>query len=89
MDHEPEDAHHGRASVIQLYGALGELGVVAELVPPEVDGAVPEVAHEFVAGARDVLHDGSLEESDEEEDLRNAVLGDGIGAVECRPAVSE
>jgi hypothetical protein len=89
VDHESENAHHRRASVIQLDGPLGQLRLVAEGIPSEVDCAVSEVAHELVPSTRDVLHDARLQESDEEEDLRDAILGNGIGSVDGSPAGAE
>ena len=86
VDHEPEDAHHGRASVVELDGALAELRLLVEGIPSEVDGAVAEVADEFVL-AGDVLHDAELEESDEGEDLGESGGGDGIGTEEGGDAV--
>ncbi len=79
MDHESEDSHHGGTTVVQLDGTLGQLGLLVEGVPAEVDRAVAEVADEFVL-ASGVLHDSELEESNEGEDLGKAGRGDGIRA---------
>ena len=81
MDHESEDSHHGGTAVVQLDGALGQLGLLVEGVPAEVDGAVAEVADEFVL-ASDVLHDSELEEANEGENLGKAGRGDGIRSEE-------
>jgi hypothetical protein len=86
VDHEAEDAHHGRAAVVELDGALGELGLLVEGIPPEVDGAVAEIADELVL-AGNVLHDAELEQSHEGEDLGEAGGGDGIGTEEGGDAV--
>ena len=86
MDHESEDSHHGGTTVVQLDGTLGQLGLLVEGVPAEVDGAVAEVADEFVL-ASDVLHDSELEESNEGENLGKAGRGDGIRAEEGGNAV--
>mmetsp|Transcript_9346 Transcript_9346/g.20250 ORF Transcript_9346/g.20250 Transcript_9346/m.20250 type:complete len:240 (+) Transcript_9346:110-829(+) len=89
VDHESEDAHHGRAAVVELDAALGKLGLLVEGVPAEVDPAVAEVAHELVAGAGDVLHEVRLQESHEDEDLGEALLRNRVGPLDGRPAVAE
>eukprot|EP00566_Odontella_aurita_P025027 CAMPEP_0113570828 /NCGR_PEP_ID=MMETSP0015_2-20120614/25207_1 /TAXON_ID=2838 /ORGANISM="Odontella" /LENGTH=108 /DNA_ID=CAMNT_0000473695 /DNA_START=245 /DNA_END=569 /DNA_ORIENTATION=+ /assembly_acc=CAM_ASM_000160 len=40
VHHEAEDAHHGGTAVVQLDGALGELGLLIKGVPAEVEGSV-------------------------------------------------
>eukprot|EP00584_Thalassiosira_punctigera_P003093 CAMPEP_0172537436 /NCGR_PEP_ID=MMETSP1067-20121228/9028_1 /TAXON_ID=265564 ORGANISM="Thalassiosira punctigera, Strain Tpunct2005C2" /NCGR_SAMPLE_ID=MMETSP1067 /ASSEMBLY_ACC=CAM_ASM_000444 /LENGTH=122 /DNA_ID=CAMNT_0013322739 /DNA_START=87 /DNA_END=452 /DNA_ORIENTATION=+ len=81
VDHESEDAHLRRASVVQLDGPLRHLGRLVEVVPSEVEEAVAEVSHELVL-AGDVLHHEELQEADEEEDLQLAVGGDRVRAEE-------
>mmetsp|Transcript_28385 Transcript_28385/g.72062 ORF Transcript_28385/g.72062 Transcript_28385/m.72062 type:complete len:213 (+) Transcript_28385:113-751(+) len=72
VHHEREDAHLRRAAVVELDSALGELGLLVERVPAEVERAVAEVADKLVASALNVLHHGELEEAHEREDLREA-----------------
>jgi len=89
--HEPEDAHHRSAALVQLDGALGELGLLVEGVPPEVDGAVAEIPGEIPrrCAVGGVLHDPELERTDEEDDLREALPGDGVRPVDRGPPVGE
>ena len=47
MHHEAEDAHHGGPAVVELDGALAELGVLGEGVPAEVEGTVAEISGEL------------------------------------------
>ena len=89
VHHEPEDSHHGRPAVVELDGALLQLGLIVKLVPPGLERPVAKVTREFVAEARHVLHDGDLEEPDEGEDLKRALDGDGVRAVDGGPAVGE
>jgi hypothetical protein len=89
VDHEAEDAELGGTAVVELDGALGELLLLREGVPAEIDVAVAEVADELVAGSGDVLHDGDLEEADEADHLADALEGDGVGATEGGKAVGE
>ena len=91
MHHKPKDAHHRGAAVVQLNGTLGELGLLVERVPAEVEGSVAEVSGEVPGGGAvgGVLHDAELEGRDEEDDLREAGEGDGVGAVDRRPSVGE
>ena len=88
VDHEAEDAHLGGAAVVELDGALLELGLLIEGIPAEVEGAVAEVTGEL-GGSGDVLHDSELEEADEEDDLDGGASGDGVGAGDGGPAVGE
>ena len=88
MDHEAKDAHHGGTAVVELDGTLGKLGLLIEGIPAEVEGAVAEIAGEL-GGSGDVLHDGELEEADEEDDLDGGASGDGVGAGDGGPAVGE
>ena len=91
MDHEAEDAHHGGTAVVELDGALGELGLLIEGVPAEVEGTVAEVTGEFtgLGTVGGVLHDEELEEANEGDDLEKALLGDGVGALDGGEAVGE
>ena len=91
VDHEPEDAHHRGAALVQLDGALGELGLLVEGIPPEVEGAVAEIPGEIPrrGAVGGVLHDPELERPDEEDDLREARPGDGVRPVDRGPPVGE
>ncbi len=91
VDHKSEDAHHGGAAVVQLDGALGQLGLLIEGVPAEVDGAVSEVTWEISRGGTigGVLHHTKLEGTNKENNLGKARSGDGIRPVDGGPAVGE
>ena len=84
VNHEGEDAHHGGTALVELDGALVELGLLVEGVPAEVDSTVAEVADEVtgLGAVGGVLHDEGLEEANEGDHLEQALLGDGIGAEE-------
>ena len=82
VHHKSEDAKHSRTSVVELDGTLGELGLLVKGVPAEVEGAVPEVTDKLVSSARDVLHNARLQESNEQKDLAETVLGDGVRSIE-------
>ena len=90
MDGKTEDAHHGGTALVELDGALLELLLLGEGVPTEVnaEGHVAEIAGEL-AGSGNVTHDEELEPSDEEDDLEEALAGDGIGAVQGGEAVGD
>jgi hypothetical protein len=91
VDHEAEDAHHGGTAVVELDGALGELGLLIKGVPAEVKGAVAEVTGEFtgLGTVGGVLHDEELEEANKGDDLEETGLGDGVGAKDGGDAVGE
>jgi hypothetical protein len=91
MDHEAEDAHHGGTAVVELDGALGKLGLLIKGVPAEVEGAVAEVTGEVtgLGTVGGVLHDEELKEANEEEDLGQTSLGDGVGAEDGGETVGE
>ena len=88
MDHEAEDAHHGGTAVVELDGALGKLGLLIEGIPAEVEGTVAEIAGELSL-ASDVLHDTELKKANEEKDLDETSLGDGVGAEDGGETVGE
>ena len=90
MNSETEDAHHGGTALVELDGALLELLLLGEGVPAEVnaEGHVAEIAGELT-GSGNVAHDKELEPSDEEDDLEEALAGDGIGAVKGVEAVGD
>ena len=81
MDHQTENSHHSRTSVVQLNSTLGKLGSLIEFVPSEVKGAVTEITNKCVL-AGNILHDEKLKEANEEKDLEPAIGGDGVGAEE-------
>ena len=75
VDHQGKDAHLGGTALVELNGALLELGLGIERVPAKVNGAVAEVSNKL-AGAGDVAHHGALQHTNEEEDLDQAPRGD-------------
>jgi hypothetical protein len=87
MDHQSEDPELGGTAVVELDGALLELGLFVEGVPAEVDPAVAEVANELVASPRDVTHEGALKDADEGDDLHDPGGGDVVRADEGGNAV--
>jgi hypothetical protein len=87
VDHEGKDTHLGGTALVELDGTLGELGLLVESVPSEVDGIVTEVTDEFSSG--DVLHDTKLQGTDEGNDLGNSSTRDGVEGGETIGDVSE
>ena len=90
VHHKSENTHHGGTAIVELDSALLELLLLGEGVPAEVnaEGHVAEIAGELT-GSGDVAHDKELEPSDEEDDLEEALAGDGIGAVKGSEAVGD
>mmetsp|Transcript_2474 Transcript_2474/g.3911 ORF Transcript_2474/g.3911 Transcript_2474/m.3911 type:complete len:244 (-) Transcript_2474:34-765(-) len=78
VDHKSKDSHLGGASIVELDGTLGELGLGIKGVPSEVDESVTEVTNEFIAGSFNVLHEGKFQKSNEEEHLGETSSRDGI-----------
>jgi len=68
VHHKGEDTHLGGTAVVELDGTLLKLGLLVEGVPAEVDESVTEVTNELSLSG-DVLHDSSLEDTDEDDDL--------------------
>ena len=91
VDHKSEDTEHGGTAVVELDGTLLELGLLGEGIPAEVEGTVAEVTGEFtgLGTVGGVLHDEELEEANEEEDLDETSLGDGVGAEDGGETVGE
>jgi hypothetical protein len=89
VDHESEDTEHGGASVVELDGALGELGLLIKVIPSEVDVSVAEVANVLVSGSCNIAHEADLQPADEGNDLSLALERDGVGADEGGDAVGE
>lgn len=75
VDHKSQKSHLGGAALVELDGALAELGLLVEGVPAEVKGAVAEVTDEV--SSSDVLHDEKLKEANEGEDLEGTSDRDG------------
>ena len=87
MDHKGKDSHLGGTAVVELDGALGGLGLLIEGIPAEVKGTVAEVTREFSLTGY-ILHDGKLQESNEEEDLEKSGRGNlGEGSDSTRDGV--
>ena len=89
VDHKSEDTEHGGAAVVQLDGALLELGLIIKGIPAEVDVAVAEVSDELVSGSRDIAHEAALKEANEGDDLNEASGRDGVRADEGGDTVGE
>jgi hypothetical protein len=75
VDHKGKDSHLGGTALVELDGALLELGLFIEGVPAEVDGSVTEVTREF-GFAGHVKHDGRFEDSNKEKKLDKSTSGD-------------
>jgi len=80
VHHKSEDSELSGTSVVELDGTLGELLLLAEGVPAEVNVSVTEVTNELVAGSWNILHEGALKDSDESNDLNKSSGWDGIRA---------
>jgi hypothetical protein len=78
VNHKSKDSHHGGTSVVQLNGTLGELGLLIELIPSEVNVSVTEVTNVLVSGSGNITHEGTLKDSDEGDDLDKSSSGDGV-----------
>ena len=89
MDHESEDSHHSGTAVIEFDGSLGNLGLLVEVVPSEVERSVTEVTDELVSGSFDVLHDTELKGGDKGDNLDQTGLWDGVGTGDGGPSVGE
>jgi hypothetical protein len=91
VDHEAKDTHHSGAAVVELDSTLGELGLLIEGVPAEVDGTVTEVTNKFtrLSTIGGVLHDTKLQEANEGKDLGNSGSRDGGISRDGSPAVGE
>jgi len=89
VDHKSEDTHHGGTAVVELDGTLGELGLLIEGVPSEVDVSITEVTNELVSGSGNILHEGALEDTDEGNDLHNSSGGDVVRAEDSGNTVGE
>mmetsp|Transcript_24947 Transcript_24947/g.71262 ORF Transcript_24947/g.71262 Transcript_24947/m.71262 type:complete len:228 (-) Transcript_24947:26-709(-) len=74
MNHKTKDTHHGGAAVVQFDSPLAFLLFGGECVPPKVDVIIPEVSDELPVSGN-ILHNGELQESNEEEDLEEASSG--------------
>jgi hypothetical protein len=75
VDHKGKDSHLSGTALVELDGALLELGLFIEGVPAEVDGSVTEVSREF-SFTGEVKHDRGFEDSNKEEELNKSTSGD-------------
>mmetsp|Transcript_27314 Transcript_27314/g.58000 ORF Transcript_27314/g.58000 Transcript_27314/m.58000 type:complete len:130 (-) Transcript_27314:182-571(-) len=79
VHHKSKDAHHGSTSVVQLNSALLKLLLITPLVPRSLEGTIAEISGELsLLGP--VGHNGNLKETNEDEDLLDTLLRDGVGA---------
>ncbi len=85
VNHKSKDSHHGGTAVVKLDSTLGKLGLLIEGVPSEVNVSVTEVTGELSLASY-VLHDSSLKESDEGDDLDNSGVRDGA---KCGPTARD
>ena len=82
-------AHHGGTAVVQLDGALGELGLLIKVIPSEVDVPVAEVSNMLVSGSGNITHEGNLQDTNGGNHLDKAGGGDGVGAEKGGNTVGE
>jgi hypothetical protein len=68
VDHEGKDSHHGGTALVELDGALLQLGLSIKCVPSVVNGTVAEVTREFSLASQ-IAHDTGLEDTNEEKEL--------------------
>ena len=61
VDHESEDTKHGGTAVVELDGALGELGLLIKVIPAKVDVSVAEVTDVLVSGSCNITHEADLQ----------------------------
>lgn len=86
VNHKSEDTHHGGTAVVELDGTLGELGLLVEAVPAEVDVSVAEVSRELSV-SWNLTHERALQNADGGDDLHDtrsrdvALAEDGGNAV--------
>ena len=78
MHHQAKNSHHSGTSVVQLNSTLLKLGLLVELVPSALEGSVTKISGELVSESWHILHDGNFKQTDEREDLNEALGGDGI-----------
>ncbi len=89
VDHESEDSHHGGTAIVQFNGTLLELGLFIKVIPAKVNVSVAEVTDELVSSSGDITHEGTLEDSNEGDDLDKSGSGDGVGSEKGGDTVGE
>ena len=89
MDHKSKNSHHGHTTIVQLDGTFGELGLLIEFVPSKVNVPITEITNKLISSSWNILHDAGLQETNEEEDLGESILGNGIGPINSRPSIAE
>jgi len=80
MDHQAKDTQLGSTAIVELDGTLRELGLLIKVIPSKVNVSITEVTNVFIARARNVLHEGNLQKSNEGNDLALSVERDGVRA---------
>ena len=87
MDHKSKNTHHGSTSVVEFDGTLLKLGLLVKGIPAEIGGSVAVVSGEFTVSIG--LANDELEEEDEDENLRQATLGEGGDGSKTRGDIGE
>ena len=77
VDHKGKDTHHGSTALVELDSTLLELGGGIKGIPAVVDGAVTEVTN-VLGSAGKVLHDASLQKTDEKKKLAKSTSRNGL-----------
>ena len=86
VNHKAKNTHHSGTSLVKLNSTLVKLGILIEVVPAEVKGSVTEVTNEVILSGN-ILHDEKLKESNEENDLKESIGGDGVVSEESSESV--
>mmetsp|Transcript_28964 Transcript_28964/g.63813 ORF Transcript_28964/g.63813 Transcript_28964/m.63813 type:complete len:220 (-) Transcript_28964:44-703(-) len=88
VHHKAKDAHHSGTAIVELDATLLELGLLIKGIPTEVKGAVAEITGELSLSGN-ILHDGKLKSANEENDLNEAALRDGVRTSDGSPTVGK
>mmetsp|Transcript_12469 Transcript_12469/g.18741 ORF Transcript_12469/g.18741 Transcript_12469/m.18741 type:complete len:227 (-) Transcript_12469:42-722(-) len=86
MHHQTKDAHHGRTTIVELDATLSNLFLGTEGIPTKIDESIAEITRELTLAGH-VLHDKQFQKSNEQNDLTEAFLGDGVLSEECGEAI--
>ena len=87
VDHQGQETHLGRTSLVQLNGSLCHLGIRIEFVPSVVNKVIAEITNEFSSG--NVLHDKDFQKANETKQLDQSASGNGTDGIETTGNVRE
>ena len=80
MDYKSDNTHHGSMAIVELNRMLLELGLLIKFNQTKVKISITEVTNMPMSGSRNVMHEGTLKDTNEGNNLEETISRDGFRA---------